>query len=394
MEGLKEGILVKAQQNAQLIHVLNQLEKNYKIEKAIKPIFLLRKVNSPIFLPHFEHENHGFWETVMIFAFIEKDEIERCKDRLDKLAHKNSIYLVAIPNQVNVDLALSLMLLFQLALRNAVKDKFQFDLFHLMDEDFSEVRVFDEDKINFVPCSPSLVLKFLQMVYQEEERHALEKRAKCNLAQVDSSYFDWTKNFISSQQALPFGGYLANHSQGIFEFAKEKKLPPNFPASITKQPKFVEQFLATVEEISKQFDCLTYGVGLLDDVGHTKMYNQRRIRAAKGQKMVERFNYQLRNACKKDWMLLNAQAIEEIQLLSEKDLNLINQPNLQISSNSSDLNLTSSSGSNLSNSASNLVMNRSAGMKRKLSDALEEVFAKLESLGWIGFHVFNFDIKK
>jgi len=48
MEGLKEGILVKAQQNAQLIHVLNQLEKNYKIEKAIKPIFLLRKVKKKI----------------------------------------------------------------------------------------------------------------------------------------------------------------------------------------------------------------------------------------------------------------------------------------------------------------------------------------------------------
>jgi len=194
-----------------------------------------------------------------------------------------------------------------------------------MDDHISEVRVFDESRLDFVPCSLYLAMDFARQAIDKEQQMAARPENSSVVVDIelikDAEVKKLMKELLSADSSVdPFdlSSEIMNNNREIVDAVRDGK-PAPLPKNVQSHDAFVRAFVRRVEDLLRASGVLVYGVGIIEcSLNNLSPCVQRRIRGTSI--TVKRENYRVSSVGEKRCVLLNAVALEGFNFLSSKDL--------------------------------------------------------------------------
>lgn len=305
----------------------------------------------------------------LIFLLIEESTLEDYLIRRKQRNLEGKVLFVTIPDDLDAKYAAALMFHFQASLRKHHKGGVTLEFFYYVEDYVSRIRVFDDHRINFSPCSLYLALKFMSQVIHAQIENTLEDKEKVPFEQ-DSVIINCLMGAFEKKPEIliTLGGFIGKNQEEILLAARSGKKYDKYPIPLADTTS--EAIMKRVLEIYKERTKLVYGVGLMDsNLNNLNPYSQRKVHGTK--EVLVRANYRRSDTCEKRVVLFNSYSSEGTNILEKKDFFTPNSP-----SSSSD------SGAKPKRQT-----------KKDLSGVFKNYYRLLAGRGFAGYQIFNFDAK-
>jgi len=178
--------------------------------------------------------------------------------------------------------------------------------FYYLDDRISQVRTFDESRLDFAPCSLYLAMDFARSVFEEEE--------KTSGPQITDLTEDPQIAELLEKQpsSLRLQKYILQNTKEIFK-SVGAEIAVLFPVEVTKE--FEENFRKRVKELHGASASKVYGVGVIkSSLNNLNPIVRIRVEGPK------RENYRFSPVGEKLCVLLNAVALERVNFLTPEAL--------------------------------------------------------------------------